>query len=38
MAEYAALRGLVNAVVRDEKAPDLSMRQIGVLEIGRAHV
>lgn len=31
MAEYAALRGLVNAVVRDEKAPDLSMRQIGVL-------
>ena len=31
MAEYVALRGLVDAVVRDETVPDLTMRQIGVL-------
>ena len=31
MAEYAALRELVDAVVRDEKVPDMTMRQMGVL-------
>lgn len=38
MAEYAALRGLVDAVVRDEKVPDLTMRQIGVLVTVAEHV
>jgi DNA-binding MarR family transcriptional regulator len=31
MAEYAALRGLVETVVRDGKAPDLSLRELGLL-------